>query len=87
MSPLSSGVPMEFILFGVTLVGVAIFHKHALWVTSAGLVTTIIYKVASTGFKAGTGLIGLGAHFGHEWVALTNLMMLLVGFAIVCPAR
>lgn len=83
MSPLSSGVPIEFFLFGVTLMGVAIFHKHALWVSLAGLVTTIIHKVAFTGFTEGTGLIGLGAHFGHEWVALTNLMMLLVGFAIV----
>ena len=74
---------MEFFLFGATLAGVAIFHTRALWVSLAGLITTIIYKVAFTGFKEGTGLIGLGLHFVHQWVILANLMMLLVGFAIV----
>lgn len=77
------GVPMEFLLFGVTLMGVAIFHKHALPVSLAGLIITISYKLAFTGFKEGGGLVGLGAHFIHEWVTLMNLMMLLVGFAIV----
>ena len=81
-SPLFA-VPTEFFLFGITLMGVAIFHKRALCVSLAGLIMTIIYKVAFTGFKEGPGLIGLGAHFAHEWVALANLMMLLAGFAIV----
>ncbi|HEY1746956.1 MAG TPA: citrate transporter [Xanthobacteraceae bacterium] len=81
-SPLSA-VPIEFLLFSVTLVSVAIFDRRSLWVSLAGLTTTIIYKLAFTGFKEGPGLIGLGTHFAHEWVTLANLMMLLVGFAIV----
>ena len=83
MQPPLIGIPIEFFLFGATLTGVAIFHTRALWVSLAGLISTIIYKVAFTGLKEGNGLIGLGLHFVHQWVILANLMMLLVGFAIV----
>jgi Na+/H+ antiporter NhaD/arsenite permease-like protein len=77
------GLPLEFVLFGLTLIGVAFFHKHALWVSLAGLATTVVYKMALAGFKDGTGLTGLVLHFAHEWVMLANLMLLLVGFAIL----
>jgi Na+/H+ antiporter NhaD/arsenite permease-like protein len=83
VAPPLFGMPLEFLFFGVTLMGVAILHKRALRVSLAGLITTIVYKVAFTGFKDGAGLTGLGAHFAHEWVTLANLMMLLVGFAML----
>jgi Na+/H+ antiporter NhaD/arsenite permease-like protein len=77
------GLPLEFVLFGVTLIGVALFHKQALSVSLAGLLVTVLYKVTFTGFQHGAGLTGLGLHFAHEWVMLANLMLLLVGFAIL----
>jgi hypothetical protein len=72
-------LPLEFVFFGLTLAGVALFHKRALFVSLAGLSATVAYKVTFTGFKEGAGLNGLVLHFVHEWVMLANLMLLLVG--------
>src|SRR5258708_24065526 len=36
-----------------------------------------------TGFKFGIGLAGLARHMRHEWVILTNLFLLLTGFALL----
>jgi Na+/H+ antiporter NhaD/arsenite permease-like protein len=77
------GVPFDFVLFGLTLVGVALFHHHTLQVALTGLAVIILYKLAFTGFKTGPGLGGLAAHMGHEWVILANLLGLLVGFALL----
>ena len=77
------GVPFEFVLFGVTLGGVAVFHRHTLQVALAGLSAIVLYKLAFTGFKTGHGLEGLGVHLLHEWVILTNLLGLLLGFALL----
>ena len=73
----------EFILFGLTLAGIALFHKWALAISLVGLASTLIYKLAFADFKYGPGLSGLALHFAHEWVTLTNLLMLLVGFAVL----
>jgi Na+/H+ antiporter NhaD/arsenite permease-like protein len=81
--PAILGVPVEFILFGLTLIGVALFHRHTLYVALAGLAVITLYKLGFTGFKHGTGLPGLGRHMLHEWVILTNLLGLLLGFAIL----
>ena len=77
------GIPVDFILFALTLLGVALFHHYTLRVALVGLATITLYKLAFTGFKTGTGLAGLVAHLGHEWVILTNLLGLLVGFALL----
>lgn len=77
------GIPVDFILFGLTLLGVAVFHHHTLPVALGGLAAISIYKVAFTGFKFGTGVAGLVGHLGHEWVILANLFLLLTGFAIL----
>jgi Na+/H+ antiporter NhaD/arsenite permease-like protein len=76
-------VPVEFLLFAATLLGVAFFHRHTLQVALAGLAAVIAYKLAFTGFATGGGLAGLGAHMAHEWVILTNLLGLLLGFALL----
>ena len=77
------GIPLDFILFGLTLVGVAVFHHYVLAVALTGLATIVLYKLAFTGFKTGPGIAGLAAHMHHEWVILANLLCLLVGFAIL----
>ena len=77
------GVPLEFVLFGVTLGGVAVFHRHTLQVALIGLSAIVLYKLAFTGFKTGGGVAGLGVHLLHEWVTLANLLGLLLGFALL----
>jgi Na+/H+ antiporter NhaD/arsenite permease-like protein len=77
------GIPVDFILFALTLLGVALFHHHTLRVALAGLATIVLYKLLFTGFKTGTGLGGFGLHLAHEWVILTNLLGLLLGFALL----
>ena len=53
------GVPVAFILFAVTLLGVALFHRHTLAVALSGLGAIVAFKLAFTGFKTGPGLLGL----------------------------
>src|SRR5262245_33165484 len=77
------GIPVDFILFGLTLIGVAVFHHHTLAVALAGLAAITVYKLAFTGFKFGVGLAGFGLHLQHEWVILANLFLLLMGFALL----
>jgi Na+/H+ antiporter NhaD/arsenite permease-like protein len=77
------GIPVDFILFALTLLGVALFHHHTLPVALSGLASVIVYKVAFTGFKFGAGLAGLALHLQHEWVILANLFLLLMGFALL----
>jgi Na+/H+ antiporter NhaD/arsenite permease-like protein len=77
------GVPFDFVLFGLTLAGVALFHHHTLQVALAGLAAIVLYKLAFAGFKTGPGVGGLAAHMAHEWVILVNLLCLLVGFALL----
>ncbi|MGB8401828.1 citrate transporter, partial [Bradyrhizobium sp.] len=77
------GIPVDFILFALTLFGVALWHHHTLPVALTGLGAIIIYKVAFTGFKYGAGIGGLGQHMVHEWVTLANLFLLLMGFALL----
>ena len=75
--------PVEFLIFGATLTGVALFHRRALPVAAVGLAAVIAWKWLVTGFAAGPALAGLAAHFAHEWVILVNLLLLLVGFALL----
>jgi Na+/H+ antiporter NhaD/arsenite permease-like protein len=77
------GVPIEFVLFALTLAGVALFHHHTLQVALIGLAAITLYKLGFTGFRFGPGLGGLGRHMAHEWVILTNLLGLLLGFALL----
>lgn len=78
-----AGIPLDFILFALTLLGVALFHNHTLYVGLTGMVTIALYKLIFTGFKTGDGLPGLLGHVHHEWVVLANLFCLLMGFALL----
>jgi Na+/H+ antiporter NhaD/arsenite permease-like protein len=82
-APAVAGIPVDFILFGLTLLGVALFHRHTLRVALAGLAVITLYKLAFTGFKTGGGTLGLLGHLHLEWVILTNLLCLLLGFALL----
>jgi Na+/H+ antiporter NhaD/arsenite permease-like protein len=77
------GVPIDFILFGLTLLGVAVFHHKTLEVAMAGLAAVTLYKLLFTGFRLGEGFTGLVLQLHHEWVILANLFLLLMGFAIL----
>ena len=82
-STLFLGIPVDFILFGLTLLGVALFHRFTLPVALAGLVAITAYKITFVGFKFGAGFAGFGQHMAHEWVILSNLFLLLMGFALL----
>jgi Na+/H+ antiporter NhaD/arsenite permease-like protein len=82
-APALAGIRVEFIFFALTLLCVALFHHHTLKVALTGVITIALYKVLFTGFPGGEGLEGLGAHLVHEWVVVTNLFALLVGFAVL----
>jgi Na+/H+ antiporter NhaD/arsenite permease-like protein len=77
------GIPVDFVLFGLTLIGVALFHHRTLQVALTGLGVITVYKLLFTGFKTGPGLAGLAGHLEHEWVIVANLFLLLVGFALL----
>jgi Na+/H+ antiporter NhaD/arsenite permease-like protein len=76
-------LPIEFLIFALALAGVAIFHRHALPIAACGLATIIAFEWLFTQFPTGSGAAGLALHFAHEWVMLVNLLLLLVGFAMV----
>jgi Na+/H+ antiporter NhaD/arsenite permease-like protein len=82
-STLFGQVPVEFILFACVLLGVALFHRYTLRVAVAGAVVIASYKILFSPFKSGAGLTGFIGHLGHEWVVLANLLMLLLGFALL----
>jgi len=78
-----AGVPLEFVLFGLTLAGVALLHRQVLQVALVGLSAIVVYKLFATGFDGVAGLAGLAHHLRLEWVVLANLFGLLMGFALL----
>jgi Na+/H+ antiporter NhaD/arsenite permease-like protein len=77
------GIPFEFLLFALTLLGVALLHTRTLEVALTGLMVIVLYKLAFTGFEGVAGPGGLAAHLHAEWVVLANLFGLLLGFALL----
>lgn len=82
-APSIGPVAVEFVLFGLVLVGVALLHRHTLRVALGGAIAIALYKIVASPFHTGPGIGGFARHLGHEWVILTNLLMLLVGFALL----
>jgi len=78
-----AGIPVDFILFALTLLGVALFHHHTLHVALTGLAVITLYKLGLGDFAGVRGFAGLGALLAHEWVTLANLLGLLLGFALL----
>jgi Na+/H+ antiporter NhaD/arsenite permease-like protein len=86
-------VRVEFILFGLILLGVALLHKQTFWVAVTGLTVLITFKlVFDPGFHFFEHVFGTNG-FGEqlmdknlrqgEWGIILNLMGLLLGFAIL----
>lgn len=81
--PLIAGIRPEFIVFALTLVGVAIFHDHTMYVALGGLVVLLILKYSmAPGFDFIEHIAGSASEKG-EWSTLLNLAGLLFGFAVL----
>ena len=76
-------MPIEFILFACVLAGVALFHRYALQIALGGAGVIAVFKIVASPFDAGPGVTGFMVHVGHEWVILINLLLLLLGFALL----
>ncbi|MHB1312029.1 MAG: SLC13 family permease [Gemmatimonadaceae bacterium] len=76
-------VPVEFILFGIVLAGVGIFHHHTFRIAVTGAIVIALYKIFASPFHEGAGFSGFVTHVEHEWVILVNLFLLLMGFALL----
>src|SRR5258708_12892536 len=72
--PAVLGVPVEFILFGTTLLGVALFQRHTLRVALPGLAVITLYNLGFTGFKTGPPVPGLLGHLHAQPLISTNLL-------------
>ena len=77
------GIPVEFILFATVLLGVALFHHYTFPIAAGGALMIALYKIFFSPFATGAGWSGFGAHLLHEWVILINLLLLLLGFALL----
>jgi len=73
-------VPIDFILFALTLVGVAVFHHHTLAVALTGLAVIIAYQLLFSAFPAGPG--GLRQYPADE--TRVRARRLRLGHARVC---
>jgi len=81
--PLISGIRLEFILFALTLVGVAVFHNKTMYVALAGLASILILKyIFLPDYSFLSHLTG-NEHSEGEWRTLVNLTGLLFGFGIL----
>ena len=60
------GIPVDFILFGLTLLGVALFHHEPLQVALSGLAAAVVYHFLFTGIRAGAGFSD-GSRTGSGW--------------------
>ncbi len=70
------GIPLEFILFGATILGVALAHRRNLEIALAGLAAIAALRIGFTGLDP-------IAHLAHEARLILNLIGLLLGFALL----
>ncbi len=81
--PLIFGIRLEFIIFALTLVGVAVFHHRTMYVALGGLATLLLLKyLFLPDFSFIQHIIGSPDKDG-EWRILLNLAGLLFGFGIL----
>jgi Na+/H+ antiporter NhaD/arsenite permease-like protein len=73
------GVPAVFGLFALMLAGIALAHRRALAVALGGFAIIAGYRA----FVDGIGPLHVGLELASEWVTLTNLLLLLLGFEVL----
>lgn len=84
--PVIFGIRAEFIIFALTLLGVAIFHHHTMYVALIGLTVIIVTRlIFLPDFSLIEHIIGSASKEG-EWHTLVNLAGLLFGFAILAKS-
>ena len=71
------GLRAEFLLFGLTLLGVALLHHRTFEVAMTGLASIVTLKLLTD------PAFDLVTHMGHEAMILLNLLGLLLGFAVL----
>ena len=76
-------LPIEFVLFALTLVGVAVFHHRAAQSPLSGLAAITLYKLVFAAFEKAPGSTAWPGTCCDEWVVLANLAGLLLGFALL----
>src|ERR1700682_2781936 len=81
--PMVLGIPVDFVLFALTLAGIALFHHYTLPIALVGLAVISVFKIVLSPFAEGSGVSGWLSHLANEWVLLANLLGLLLGFALV----
>jgi Na+/H+ antiporter NhaD/arsenite permease-like protein len=83
MSALPFSIPIEFLLFGAMLLGVALLHRRALTISLAGFAAILVFEALVSQFPTGRGASALLLHAQHEWVVIANLLLLLTGFELL----
>jgi Na+/H+ antiporter NhaD/arsenite permease-like protein len=73
---MSVPIPLEFIIFALALLGIALWNQHAMVTALTGLAAVVAYKLTLTHFA-------LLPHLRAEAPSLLNLLGLLLGFAIL----
>jgi len=81
--PALLGIRVEFILFALTLIGVAVFHHKTMYVALIGLAAILLAKyIFLPDFSLLEHITGTAEKEG-EWRILLNLLGLLLGFALL----
>jgi len=81
--PLIFGIRLEFIIFTLTLIGVAVFHHKTMFVALGGLLALLILKYLFLPEYSFIEHLSGNAHQEGEWRTLVNLTGLLFGFGIL----
>lgn len=81
--PLFFGIRFEFIIFALTLIGVAVFHNKTMFVALGGLLALLILKyLVLPDYSFIEHITGTADQEG-EWRTILNLTGLLFGFGIL----
>ncbi|MFZ0471449.1 MAG: SLC13 family permease, partial [Bacteroidales bacterium] len=91
--PMIGPVRVEFLVFGLILLGVALFHKQTFWVAVTGLAVLLAFKfIFDPAFHLGEHMFGTTPYGEQildkdlrqgEWGIILNLLGLLLGFAVL----
>jgi hypothetical protein len=64
--PAIAGIRLEFVLFALTLIGLAVFHHKTMIVALIGLTAILLAKYVFTDFIIVEHIMGLHPHAPHK---------------------